>query len=164
VAGADKTGFSVIVIGAGVTGLSTAWWLARSGVDVLVLDKGVVGWEASGRNGGGASHYHSPLFHEEQRLWPQMDELLGYATEYRRERVIFATTDYHLQNYRRMAEIGRDLGYQVDDLDPQQVRERVPLAGDNVTGGIHLRYGGQANPQRTVQAYAWALQDLGGRI
>jgi sarcosine oxidase subunit beta len=157
-------GFSVIVIGGGVTGLSTAWWLARSGVDVLVLDKGVVGWEASGRNGGGASHYHSPLFHEEQRLWPQMDELLGYTTEYRRERVIFATTDYHLENYRRMADIGRGLGYQVDDLDPQQVREFVPLAGDNVTGGIHLRYGGQANPQRTVQAYAWAVQDLGGRI
>ncbi len=55
-------GAGVIVIGAGVTGLSTAWWLARSGVDVLVLDKGVIGWEASSRNGGGASHYHSPLF------------------------------------------------------------------------------------------------------
>ena len=45
------------------------------------------------------------------------------------------------------------------------MRELVPLAGDNVTGGIHLRgFGGQANPQRTVQAYAWAIQDLGGRI
>jgi sarcosine oxidase subunit beta len=158
------TGASVIVIGAGVTGLSAAWWLARSGIDVLVLDKGVVGWEASGRNGGGASHYHSPLFHEEQRLWPLMDEMLGYATEYRRERVIFATTDHHLRNYQQMAQICRGLGYQVDDLDPQGVREFVPLAGDNVTGGIHLRFGGQANPQRTVQAYAWALQDLGGRV
>jgi len=53
------SGAEVIVIGAGVTGLSSAWWLARSGVDVLVIDKGIVGWEASGRNGGGASHYHS---------------------------------------------------------------------------------------------------------
>ncbi|MBV8681458.1 MAG: FAD-binding oxidoreductase [Caulobacteraceae bacterium] len=158
------SGASVIVIGAGVTGLSSAWWLARSGVDVLVIDKGIVGWEASGRNGGGASHYHSPLFHEEQKLWPQMDELLGYTTEYRRERVIFATTEHHLENYRRMAEICRGLGYRVDDLDPAQVRSFVPLAGDNVTGGIHLRFGGQANPQRTVQAYAWALQDLGGRV
>ena len=154
----------MIVVGAGVTGLSTAWWLARSKVDVLVLDKGVVGWEASGRNGGGASHYHSPLFHEEQRLWPMMDELLGYGTEYRRERVIFATTEHHLGHYRLMAEVCRGLGYEVDDLDPDEVRERVPLAGENVTGGIHLRFGGQANPQRTVQAYAWALQDLGGRI
>lgn len=157
-------GAQVIVIGAGVTGLSSAWWLARSGADVLVLDKGVVGWEASGRNGGGASHFQSPLFHEEQRLWPQMDELLGYSTEYRRERVIFATTEHHLVQYLKMAEIYRSLGYDVDQLDPAQVRERVPMAGDNVTGGIHLRFGGQANPQRTVQAYAWALQDLGGRV
>ena len=62
-----SSGAEVIVVGAGVTGLSAAWWLARRGVDVLVLDKGLVGWEASGRNGGGASHYHSPLFAEEQQ-------------------------------------------------------------------------------------------------
>src|SRR5271165_2698799 len=94
-----------------------------------------------------------------------MDEMLGYVTEYRRERVIFATTAHHLANYRQMGEICRGLGYRVDDLDPVQVRAFVPLAGDNVTGGIHLRgFGGQANPQRTVQAYAWALQDLGGHI
>jgi len=36
-------GAEVIVVGGGVTGLSTAWWLARSGIDVLVLDKGVIG-------------------------------------------------------------------------------------------------------------------------
>ena len=33
-----------------------------------------------------------------------------------------------------------------------------------MAGGIYLHFGGHANPQRTVQAYAWAIQDLGGRI
>ena len=42
----------VVVIGAGVSGLSTAWYLARAGKDVVVVDKGMVGGEASGRNGG----------------------------------------------------------------------------------------------------------------
>jgi sarcosine oxidase subunit beta len=158
------TGSNVVVIGAGVTGLSTAWWLARSGASVTVLDKGVVGWEASSRNGGGASHYHSPLFAEEQRLWPLMDELLGYPTEYRRGRVIAAMTEKQLAHYHYMAAMFTELGYATDHIDARQAIELAPLLSDANLGGIHLHFGGHANPQRTVQAYAWATQDLGGRI
>lgn len=160
----SSKGASVIIVGGGVTGLSAAWWLARSGIDVILLDKGVVGWEASSRNGGGASHYQSPLFDEEQRLWPQMDEMLGYPTEHRPERVIIAVTERQLGHYRYIARMCGEMGYRVDLLDAGQAREMVPLAGDNCLGGIHLRFGGHANPQRSVQAYAWAFQDLGGRI
>src|SRR3989442_11505818 len=74
----EPSGAAVVIIGGGVTGLSAGWWLARAGVDVLVLERGIVGWEASGRNGGGATPGYSPFGLEEQRLWPQMDELLGY--------------------------------------------------------------------------------------
>ena len=157
-------GATVVVIGGGVTGLSAAWWLARSGLDVLVIDKGIVGWEASGRNGGGATHYQSPLFLEEQRLWPQMDELLGYPTEYQRERIIVSLTEAQQARFRRMAEVGRAMGFTADELDAKELRELVPLTGDNVAGAIYFHFGGHANPQRTVQAYAWALQDLGGRV
>src|SRR3569833_4069061 len=97
---AAPSGASVVVIGAGVTGLSAAWWRARSDLDVVVIDKGIVGWEASGRNGGGASHYQSPLFAEEQRMWPMMDELLGYPTEFRRERIIIQRDPDLLDHYR----------------------------------------------------------------
>ena len=155
---------SVVVVGAGVTGLSAAWWLARSGIDVVVIDKGIVGWEASGRNGGGASHYQSPLFAEEQRLWPQMDELLGYPTEYQRERIIIQRDPALLEHYRAVGRICTAMGYRVDDLDSAQAQAMVPLTDGTCLGGIHLRFGGHANPQRTVQSYAWALQDLGGRI
>ena len=157
-------GAEVVIVGGGVTGLSAGWWLARSGVKVTVIDKGIVGWEASGRNGGGASHYQSPLFDEEHRLWPQMDELLGYPTEHQRERIIIAMTERQWEQYRFVADRHKRLGHPVDVLDVKQVQELVPLAGDNCFGGVHYRFGGHANPQRTAQAYAWALQDLGGTI
>ena len=51
----EVDGAAVVIVGGGVTGLSAGWWLARAGVEVVVLEKGVVGWEASGRNGGGGS-------------------------------------------------------------------------------------------------------------
>ena len=158
------SGSEVVIVGGGVTGLSAGWWLARSGVKVTVLDKFIVGWEASGRNGGGASHYSSPLFDEEQRLWPQMDELLGYPTEHQKGRILIAMTERKWEQYRFIAERHTRLNHPVELLDVKQVQEAVPLAGDNSFGGVHYKFGGHANPQRSVQAYAWALQDLGGKI
>ena len=157
-------GASVVIVGGGVTGLSAGWWLARAGVDVVVLDKGIVGWEASGRNGGGATHVYSPLGLEEQRLWPQMDALLGYPTEYAPQRIKVALSQDQLALYRTNAEIAAGRGFSSEHLDPKQLRELVPIVGDTAIGGLYLHFGGHANPQRTVQAYAWALQDLGGRI
>ena len=158
------SGSEVVIVGGGVTGLSAGWWLARSGVKVTVLDKFIVGWEASGRNGGGASHYSSPLFDEEQRLWPQMDDLLGYPTEHQKERILIALTERQWEQYRFVAARHQRLNHPVELLDVKQVQEAVPLAGDNCFGGVHYKFGGHANPQRSVQAYAWALQDLGGKI
>ena len=42
----------VAVIGGGMLGCWTAYWLARAGVPVTLLEKNVIGWGATGRNGG----------------------------------------------------------------------------------------------------------------
>lgn len=160
----QRSGASVVIVGGGVTGLSAGWWLAREGVDVLVIDKGMIGWEASGRNGGGCSHHHSPLFLEEQRLWPQMDELLGYPTEFSGGRIRLAATELQMALYGRALRNAERQGFQSDVLDVKQIKELVPLAGDTMIGGYFYRFGGHANPHRTLQAYAWALQDHGGRL
>ena len=157
-------GASVVVIGAGVTGLSAAWWLARDGVDVVVIDRDVVGAEASGRNGGGCSHHFSPLFAEEQRLWPQMDALLGYPTEFRPNRMRIALDAGQMEIYGRAMDNASRYGFRSDTLDARQVRDLVPLAGGEIHGGYFYHFGGHANPHRTAQAYAWALQDRDGRL
>lgn len=157
-------GTGVVVIGGGATGLSTAWWLRREGIPVTLVERGIIGWEASGRNGGGATHPTSPLFCEEQRLWPQMADLLGYPTEHQAKRIRIGVSPAQLAVYERGAEVAESQGFHVERLDPQSLRELVPWVGDDVAGGLLLHFGGHANPQRTVQAYAWAIQDLGGTI
>ena len=42
----------VVVIGGGVIGLSTAYFTLKEGKDVVLLDKGIPGWEASGPQRG----------------------------------------------------------------------------------------------------------------
>lgn len=160
----EIAGASVVIVGGGVTGLSAGWWLARDGVDVLVVEKGMIGWEASGRNGGGCSHHHSPLFLEEQRLWPQMDALLGYPTEFAPNRIRLASSEHQMALYGRALRNAERQGFASEVLDPQQIRELVPLAGDTMVGGYFYRFGGHANPHRTLQGYAWAMQDHGGRL
>jgi sarcosine oxidase subunit beta len=93
-----------------------------------------------------------------------MDALLGYPTEYRRQRVIVALTEAQLRHYHYMADMFTELGYGAHRIDAAQARALAPLINPAALGGIHLHFGGHANPQRTVQAYGWALQDLGGRI
>ncbi len=154
----------VVVIGGGATGLSAAFWSLREGASVTVVEKGIVGWEASGRNGGGATHAVSPLFAEEQRLWPMMDDLLGYPTEYQRQRVRIGLSRTQLDLILEGVNIARSQGFTAEELDNQALRELVPFVRETAAGGVLLHYGGHANPQRTLQAYAWAVQDLGGTI
>jgi sarcosine oxidase subunit beta len=154
----------IVIVGGGVTGLSTAFWLAREGHPVTVVEKGIVGWEASGRNGGGCTHPYSPLFREEQRLWPMMDDLLGHPTEWRPYRIKIALDEGQLDRIWKSTRIATDQGFAAEALDRAQLRELVPWVGDRAVGGVFWKYGGHANPQRTSQAYAWAVERLGGRI
>ena len=158
------TGAAVVIVGGGATGLSAGWWLAREGVEVLVIDKGIVGWEASGRNGGGCTHHFSPLFQEEQRLWPQLETMLDYPTEFQPQRIRVAFDAAQFALYAQAMRNAARQGFATEVLDGRQVREAVPLAGEDAYGGYHYKFGGHANPHRTVQAYAWAMQDHGGRL
>jgi sarcosine oxidase subunit beta len=93
-----------------------------------------------------------------------MDELLGYPTEWHSGRLNVAFDEESLEMMKRFSAYDLELGFTVEFIDTKQVKELLPLVSDDIVGGIYRKHGGHANPQRTVQAYAWATQDLGGRI
>src|SRR5262249_382693 len=92
------------------------------------------------------------------------DEVLGHPPEYQPCRIGVALSETQVALARRWAEIGQTRGFRWELLDRRQLKELVPIVGDNAIGGTYLHFGGHANPQRTVQSYAWAMQDRGGRI
>ncbi len=160
----------IIIIGAGITGLATGYWLAKAGAKVIVLDKGRTAYEASSRATGylslrGDSYSEIPLAKEAERLWDNLESELGYPTEWTRSGRLWAAT-----NDKEWAEIRAlfddfnktDIGFQL--IDAKQCLELVPQLTSSILGGIHVPRSGHANPQRTSQAFAWAFQDHGGII
>lgn len=66
---------SVVIIGAGLTGLCCAWELARSGVrDLVVVDRGSIGSGATGRNGGHMTPGGLEEVEDITRLFKQLEE------------------------------------------------------------------------------------------
>ena len=74
--GALPAACDVVVIGAGIIGVMTAWELAKSGLRVVVLEKGRVAAEQSSRNWGwirsqGRDPAELPIMAEAAAMWQQ---------------------------------------------------------------------------------------------
>ena len=160
----------VVVIGAGVSGLASAYYLARAGKDVVVVEKGTVGGEASGRNGGMISERVDeppmiPMGVESLKIWPTLDDELGYPTEFTHEgRLEVAVSEEEMGDLYSERDEALRHGLSVELLDPSEIQGLIPGITGRTLGGLFFANGGHANPQRTVQAFAWAFQDLGGRL
>ncbi len=162
-------GAQVVVVGAGVTGLASAWFLARGGMDVIVVDKGVIGFEASSRNGGICAYHRGAeprglMGYEEIRIWHTLEEELGYPCEFTPGNIHVALDEEVWENTQKGVERNNRLGWRIELLDSQQMKELVPFINPDVVGGDFDPDAAHANPQRTVQAFSWAIQDLGGKI
>ena len=160
----------VVVIGAGISGLTSAYYLARAGADVVVVEKGTVGGEASGRNGGMISERVDeppmiPMAVESLEIWPTLDDELGYPTEFTHQgRLQVAVSEEEMGDTFAERDEALRHGISVEMVDPAEIQDIIPGVTKRTLGGAFFPNGGHANPQRSVQAFAWALQDLGGRL
>ena len=159
----------VVVIGGGVSGLSSAYFLARAGKDVVVIEKGTVGGEASGRSGGMISERVDelpliPLAVESLRLWATLDDELGYPTEFTHQgRLQVAVTEEEMGDLISERDQALRHGISADLVDPSEIRDMIPGISGRTLGGTFFPNGGHANPQRSVQGIRLGLPGHGGK-
>ena len=77
----------VIIVGGGIMGTSAAFLLRRHGKSVILLERGLIGQQASGVNFGnvrrqGRYLHQLPLANRSRAIWDHLSELVGEDCEF----------------------------------------------------------------------------------
>ncbi len=161
----------VVIIGAGLQGLSTALHLARKGKSVIVLEKETAGRHASGVNAGGVRRLNRalpeiPLSLASQELWHRMESLVDHDCGFRPDgQIRIAENDDDLEKLEKRYREVSSLGYTHEELvDQKTLRHLVPAVSDHCVGALYCREDGFAEPYLTAHAFRGKARTLGVRI
>lgn len=159
----------VVVIGGGIIGVMTAWFLVRSGVKVVMCEKGRIAGEQSGRNWGwirkqGRDPSELPLMIEALEIWRglavQADADLGF----RETGVLYlANSAADMAQYEAWMAHARAHGLDTRLMSRAETEKMLPNAADWV-GGIWTASDARAEPWPAVPALALAAERFGASI
>lgn len=161
---------SVVVIGGGIIGTTTALFLARKGIDVVLCEKGVIGGEQSSRNWGwtrvmGRDVREIPLGLESLRWWRQMDALVGGNTGFTQCGIVYLCENQaELAHQESWLDSARDFQVGSRMLAPGEIASVLPGAGRSFAGALYTPTDGRAEPSMAAPAIARAVQALGGKV
>ncbi|MDH7478599.1 MAG: FAD-dependent oxidoreductase [Syntrophomonadaceae bacterium] len=151
---------SVVVIGAGVIGLSIAGQLAERGVGrVVVLEKELAaGWGETSRCTGAIRHQFSSainvlLTRLSLPFFAALEEDTGAPVEFEQNGYLMVTSQAaRLAEFKANLELQRRLSVSSHLLSPPQIAELFPLLHtEDLAGGTYCPADGQASPDGVVQ-------------
>ena len=177
----------VAIVGAGYTGLWTAYYLkrARPSLQIVVLERELAGFGASGRNGGWVSGFFSgPARVYERRggraayialqraMFDTVDEIAAVLAEHEIDadfvkggNLTVALGDAQLQRLREQVAHARAHGldeHDLRELTPGELEQRVRIAG--ASGASFSPHVARVHPAKLLTGLAATVERLGVRI
>ena len=160
-----------VIIGGGIIGCSTAYHLAKLGVETVLLER---------RKLTSGSTFHAAGLVGQLRSNGNITQLLGYSVELYKQieaetglgtgwkmngGLRLACNQDRWTEVKRQATTARSFGLQMDLLTPQEALDLWPLMNiDDVVGAAFMPTDGQANPSDITQALAKGARMAGARI
>ena len=174
----------VLIVGGGIAGCSAAYYLARDGGEVALVDRGEVGRGASGRNAGSLHQQLMPFTFREGSArerqarvdtLPLMVAASGVWQELSREldgdielRIIgglmVAETDEQMAFLADKAALEQDQGLDVHMVSGNELRTLAPYLSEAVIGAEYAPGEGKLNPLRAIAGLVQGAKRSGARF
>jgi glycine/D-amino acid oxidase-like deaminating enzyme len=175
----------VLVVGGGIAGAAMAYYLAKNGVEVTLVERGELNREASGTNAGSfhlqlAIHQLSGQGAEADRerllaearlsleayaVWQDLgDELDGSLDIHQTGGWMVAETAEQLRTLRDKYELEQRAGIETEVVTGDELRQRAPYLAGSVVGATYCPIEGHANPLVVAPLYALRATQHGALI
>ncbi len=162
-----KVHADVLIVGAGVMGLSLAWALAKRGRRVVCFDRAEPGREASAATAGTLAVQNKPLASIpltllSLRMWGELKAELGQSVEFevRGGIRIAESVDDH-QRLRRSAAAQAEAGAPIEMLTKSEIASIAPYLSHRVEAASFCPLDAMSNPFLTVRALLGRCKDAG---
>jgi len=152
----------VVIIGAGIIGICTAWFLRDQGLSVVVCDKGRVAGEQSGRNWGwirqqGRDYAELPIMMESMQIWRDLAEHLNTDIGFRQNGSLYLCEDQaQLAGYDKFLQFAKTHKLNSQALNSEQLYEKLQHTPKHWESALFTPSDARAEPTLAVPAIARA--------
>jgi glycine/D-amino acid oxidase-like deaminating enzyme len=161
---------TVVVIGGGIVGASTALFLARKGVPVVLCEKGHIAGEQSSRNWGwiincGRDDREIPISLLSGQLWREMSGLVEAEIGYRATGIArLYDTNEPISRARAWCKRAQPMGSDARVLNSSEIDSLFPGASRPFRGALYSPTDAVAEPQKATSAIVNAAQRWGAIV
>jgi sarcosine oxidase subunit beta len=160
----------IAIIGGGLIGCMTAYYLRRRGRSVILVERGLIGGESSGISFGSLrlQGQHDPELHlalRAQEIWEGIEAELGESVEFARHgHVHLALNAAHEARLADNAAQARACGLAIDMLDRETACRRWPFLSGQIRAASWSQRDAVVNPRLVAPAFARAATRLGAEL